>query len=69
MLEKLTHGLTEDIAPLLPAGVPFNDDDAVHAFERVWMELIVRIKGEAWKLTDTAIEQLRKTRYPKLLLR
>ena len=36
MLEKLTHSLTEDIAPLLPAGVRFNDHDAIQAFERVW---------------------------------
>ena len=52
MLEKLTRSLTEDIAPLLPAGVHFNDDDAIQAFERVWMELVIRIKGNAWKLTD-----------------
>jgi predicted nucleotidyltransferase component of viral defense system len=35
MLEKLTRSLTEDIAPLLPAGIRFNDDDALQAFERV----------------------------------
>lgn len=29
MLGKLTRSLTEDIAPLLPAGVRFNDDDAI----------------------------------------
>ena len=69
MLEKLTHSLVEDIAPLLPVGVTFGDDDALLAFERVWMGLIVHIKGEPWKLTDMAIEQLRKTRYPKLLSR
>ena len=34
MLEKLTRSLTEDIAPLLPAGVRFNEDDAKQAFER-----------------------------------
>jgi predicted nucleotidyltransferase component of viral defense system len=69
MLEKLTHSLTEDIAPLLPAGVPFDDDDAMKAFERVWTELIVRIKGEAWKLTDEAIEKLQRTRFPGLFSR
>ena len=31
MLEKLTRSLTEDIVPLLPAGVRFNDDDAFRA--------------------------------------
>ena len=51
MLEKLTRSLTEDIAPLLPAGVRFNDDDAMRAFERVWKELIARVRGDAWKLT------------------
>lgn len=69
MLEKLTHSLTEDIAPLLPAGVHFSDDDALHAFERVWTELIVRIKGNAWKLTDQALEDLRTKKYSGLLTR
>ncbi len=67
MLEKLAHSLTEDVAPLLPAGIRFNDNDAVHAFERVWKELIVLIKGEAWKLTDKVLEELRSRRYPGLL--
>ncbi len=67
MLEKLTRNLIEDIAPLLPAGIRFNDDDAMRAFERVWSELIVRIKGDTWKLTDKAIEELRQKRYPGLL--
>ncbi len=67
MLEKLTRSLTEDIAPLLPAGIRFGDDDAVRAFERVWTELIVRIRGDAWKLTDKAIEELRQKSYPGLL--
>jgi hypothetical protein len=35
MLEKLAHSLTEDIAPLLPVGIQFGDDEALHAFERV----------------------------------
>jgi len=67
MLEKLTRSLTEDIAPLLPAGIQFGDGDAIHAFERVWAEQIVRIKGDAWKLTDKAIEELRQKRHPGLL--
>ena len=67
MLEKLTRSLTEDIAPLLPAGIQFGDDDAVRAFEHVWMELIVRIKGDAWKLTDKVIQELRQKRCPGLL--
>ena len=68
MLEKLTRSLTEDVAPLLPC-VRFNDDDAIQAFERVWKELIVRIKGDAWKLTDKALEELRTKKYPGLLSR
>ncbi len=69
MLEKLTRSLTEDIAPLLPAGIRFNDDDAIQAFECVWTELIARIKGDAWKLTDKALEDLRTKKYPGLLRR
>lgn len=69
MLEKLTRSLIEDIAPLLPAGVRFNDDDAMQAFERVWKELITRIKGDAWKVTDKALEELRAKKYPGLLSR
>lgn len=67
MLEKLTRSLTEDIAPLLPAGVRFNDDDAIHAFEGVWTKLIGRIKGDSWRLADKALEELRAKRYPELL--
>jgi predicted nucleotidyltransferase component of viral defense system len=67
MLEKLTRSLTEDIAPLLSAGIRFNDDDAIDAFEKVWIELIIKIKGDAWKLTDKSIEELRQKRYPDLL--
>ena len=69
MLEKLTRSLTEDVAPLLPAGVRFNDDDAMQAFERVWKELIVRIKGDPWKLTGKVLEELRAKKYPGLLNR
>lgn len=67
MLEKLTRSLTEDIAPLLPTGVRFDDDDAIRAFERVWRELIARVRGDAWKLTDKALDELRTKKYPNLL--
>lgn len=69
MLEKLTRSLIEDIAPLLPAGVRFNDDDAMQAFERVWKELITCIRGDAWKLTDNVLEELRAKKFPSLLSR
>ncbi len=59
MLEKLTRSLTEDIAPLLPAGIRFNDDDALQAFERVWNVLIARISGDAWRRTVEVIKELR----------
>jgi predicted nucleotidyltransferase component of viral defense system len=67
MLEKLTRSLTEDIAPLLPAGVRFSEDDALRAFERVWGELIARIKGNGWGSSEKVIAQLRKNGYPHLL--
>lgn len=69
MLEKLTRSLTEDVAPLLPAGVSFDTPEAVRAFEQVWTELIARISGEPWKGRDMAVEELRGTRYPGLLMR
>jgi len=68
MLEKLTRSLTEDVAPLLPAGVRFNDDDAIDVFERVWLQLVVRLKGDAWKLTEKVAAELRAKRYPALLV-
>lgn len=67
MLQKLTRSLTEDIEPLLPASIRFDADDALNAFERVWKELIVRIKGDSWKLTCKAIDELRVGQYPGLL--
>ena len=68
MLEKLTRSLTEDVAPMLPANVRWADADAIQAFERVWTELIARIGGGRWKLSDAAIEELRAKRYPALLM-
>lgn len=69
ILEKLTRSLTEDIGPLLAAGVRFSDDDAMLAFESVWTQLIARIKGDPWKLTEKVVEELRTKRYPELLQR
>jgi predicted nucleotidyltransferase component of viral defense system len=69
MLEKLTHSLTEDMAPLLPPGIKFHEDDAVAAFESIWNILITRINGDPWKQTDRAIEELREKKYPTLLRR
>lgn len=67
MLKKLTTSLTEDVGPLLPAGIRFNDEDAVAAFEHVWRTLIVRMKGASWKLTENALNELRVKKYPGLL--
>jgi predicted nucleotidyltransferase component of viral defense system len=67
MLEKLTRSLTEDIAPLLPPGIHFHADDAVSAFGNIWTTLIARMKGDPWKQTDRAIEELRLKRFPNLL--
>ena len=67
--DLLTRSLIEDIAPLLPAGVRFNEDDAIQAFEHVWNELIARIKGDAWKLTGKVLDELRAKHYPGLLSR
>lgn len=68
MLEKLTRSLTEDVAPMLPAGVRWSNDDAIQAFERVWTELIARISGDSWKLSDSVIEELRAEWHPTLLM-
>lgn len=67
MLKKLNQSLTEDIAPLLPAGVSFSDDDAIAAFGRVWGELIRRIPGDAWKSSQAVIEEILKAKIPSLL--
>ncbi len=67
MLKKLTRSLTEDVDPLLPSGVRFSNDDAIEAFGRVWKELVSRIEGNAWKLTEKAIGEIRKKKYPTLL--
>ncbi len=67
MLEKLNRSLTEDVAPLLPVGISFTEDDAILAFGKVWFELISRIKGEPWKRSSETIEKIRKVRNPAFL--
>jgi len=66
MLKKLTRSLTEDIEPLLPVGVNFDEALAIDAFNDVWSTLIARLRGDAWKLTAEVVAQLRNT-YPRLL--
>lgn len=67
MLEKLQHNLIEDVATLLPAGIQFDNDDAMKAFGLVWTELVGRIKGDPWKLSEQVINDLRSERLPNLL--
>jgi hypothetical protein len=43
------------------------EQDLMRAFERVWRELIARLRGDAWKLTDKALDELRSKKYPNLL--
>ncbi len=66
MLKKLTRSLTEDIEPLLPAGVRFDDSIAIEAFNAVWRNFISRLRGDAWKLSADVIAQLRP-RFARLL--
>ena len=67
MLKRLTRSLTEDIEPLLPVGVNFDEAVAIDAFNGVWRQLIARMRGDAWRLSAEVIEQLRR-RHIGLLL-
>jgi predicted nucleotidyltransferase component of viral defense system len=67
MLDKLTRSLTDDIKPMLAAGVVYGDDDALEAFERVWFGLIAGLKGEAWHKSEAVIDEFRATSLPRLL--
>ena len=60
MLKKLTRSLTEDIEPLLPVGVRFDEAVAIEAFNGVWRQLIARMRGDAWWLSAEVIEQLKR---------
>jgi predicted nucleotidyltransferase component of viral defense system len=68
MLDKLSFSLIDDINTFLPVGTKFSDDDAIHAFEYVWIKLIVLLKGEPWKQTDKIVKDFRLSKYPTLLL-
>ena len=67
MLGKLRRSLTDDIAPLLPAGVVYDHRESVKAFNMVWTDLISRISGDGWKNSEQVIADLRAGRYPDLL--
>ena len=67
MLGKLTRSLTDDIAPLLAAGVVYGAAEAQAAFERVWFRLIVQLEGAPWHRSELVIEELRATSFPTLL--
>jgi len=60
MLKKLTRSLTEDIEPLLPVGVRFDQAVAIEAFNGVWRQLICRLRGEAWRSSSDVIAQLQR---------
>ncbi len=60
--------LVEDVQPLLPTGIDFDESQAVKAFELVWRELIAIIPGEPWKLTGETVVKFRSRGYPNLLL-
>ncbi len=67
MLTKLHRNLTADVVPLLPVGVRYDNDVAVNAFNLVWTELITRISGKPWKLSEKMIFELRDSKFPNLL--
>ena len=67
MLKKLQKNLIEDIAPLLPARVQFSEEDAINAFNIIWTELIAKLKGNPWKLSEKVIKELQNGRIPQLL--
>lgn len=65
MLKKLSRSLTEDVGPLLPNGIGFSETDALSAFAKVWSRLIVRMRGESWRLTPQALEKVAE-RFPEI---
>ena len=67
MLKKLGSNLADDVGPLLPAGTKYDHRDAIAAFNNVWTELIPRLEGAPWKLSEETIAKIRDKREPDLL--
>lgn len=67
LLERLEFSLTEDIAPMLPVGIRFDEQQALQAIARVWNELIPLMRGQSWKLSTEYIEAVRRKSYPNFL--
>jgi len=44
-----------------------NRSRAGHSMHNVWTELVARIKGEPWKLSEQVIDELRNGKMPNLL--
>ena len=66
LLFKRPLRYSEDIEPLLPVGVRFDEAVTIEAFNDVWSTLIARLCGDAWRLSADVVAQLR-TKYPRLL--
>ena len=67
MIKKLIASLTDDIGPLLPAGIRFEETDAIAAFEHVWRQVIAQLPGDGWKRTPDVLEEFRLRKFPGLL--
>lgn len=67
MLKKLIASLTDDIGPLLPAGIRFEESDAIAAFENVWRQVIASLPGDGWKRTPEVLDEFRERKFPGLL--
>jgi len=67
LIERLERSLTEDVLPLLPAGVTFTDHEAIAAVGRIWYGLVPLLRGESWKLSAETIEAVRAGRHPEFL--
>ena len=67
MLKKLSSNLADDVRPLLPTGTKYDHHDAITAFNHVWKELLPRLEGDPWKLSEETIAKIRDKREPGLL--
>ncbi|MDR1827883.1 MAG: hypothetical protein LBR29_06100 [Methylobacteriaceae bacterium] len=62
MLEKLNYSLSEDIIPLVPVGIDYDENRALVAFDTIWTVLISRIKGEPWKLAEQTLAEFHRVK-------